>query len=321
METKIFLIIVIIISLLFFPIKINQESIVKSHSISKQYDEMLVSATSDATKQLVYATDSYSNENVAEGEKIDYRNINLNLDKALDRFYKTLFINMNIEESYAYQQGIKYRIPIKIATGYEGYYINYFKADGKGEEWSDLKPYSFVDGDLVIHFTLNDTVYVTDPITKDTKEGKRKEFETKYPNSCLKDQETFQKVKNQVINSMIQSDLEYYTKQSNDIAKRHNWNIRFNIPYWGNNSIDSVSFLAFYQGDGFTGADKVYNAYGFSTSRTIRDNGIYGYVKNGKKLYSHEKVKDVELSYFENEYEAAKDGYSPDLDYYFNLKK
>ncbi len=320
MNKSFFIAIIIIIFTFFVPVKLNQDNIVKSHAISSQYDEMLVSATSDAAKQLIYTIDSYSNENVAEGEKIDYRDINLNLDKALDRFYGTLFINMNIEENYSYQQAIKYRIPIKIVTGYEGYYINYFKADGKGEEWSELKPYSLVDGDLVIHFTLDDTVYVTDPITQKTKTGKRKDFETKYPTSCLKDQKTFNEVRNQVINNMIQNDLEYYTKQANAIAQQYNWSIRFDIPYWGNKAIDSVSFLAFYQGDGFVGANKVFNSYGFSTTKTIKNKNIYGYIKNGKKLYSNEKKENIELVYFENEYEAAENGYEPDLEYYYNIK-
>ncbi len=307
---------IILLLVIYFPVKLNQESIIKSHTISKQYDEMLVSATNDATKQLVYSTDSYSNENIAEGDKIDYRDINLNLDKALDRFYDTLYLNMNIEENYSSQQAIKYRIPIKIATAYEGYYINYFKIDGQGEQWSELKPYSMVDGDIVIHFTLDDTVYVTDPVTKDIKKGKRKEFENKYPNSCLKNEKTFNEVKTQVINSMIRNDLEYYTIQSNKIAQLHNWKIGFNIPYWGDKAIDSISFLAFYQGDEFIGADKIYNSYGFSTTKTKKDKAIYGYIKNGKKMYSNIKNENMDLTYFTNEYEAAKDGYSPDLYYY-----
>ena len=80
-----FLIVVIVLLGFYIPTKIQQNSINSVETMSRQYDEMLVNATSDATYKLLEATDSYSNEVEAEGIKIDYRNINLNLDAALDR--------------------------------------------------------------------------------------------------------------------------------------------------------------------------------------------------------------------------------------------
>lgn len=315
---KFFILIIMILFTLYLPTSINQKSIDKSRNMSNQYHEVIVNATSDATRLLVDVTDSYSNENMAEGNKVDYRDINLNLDKALDRFYKTLYLNLNIEESYSYQEQIKHRIPIKIATAYEGYYINYFKMDGKGEQWSELKPYSLVEGELVIHFTLDDNVTVTDGNTNTTITAKRQYFEKKYPNSCLKDQQTFDNVKSNVINSMIQEDLEYYTSHSNSLAKLNGWNIVFDIPYWGNRSINSIAFIAFYQGDEFIGTEHMYNSYGYSTSKTTKNKFIYGYIKNGKKLYSYIEENDVsEITIFNNQFEAAKAGYSPDSEYFY----
>lgn len=315
---NIFIIVALIFLSLYIPTKVEQKSIITAESFSKQYDEVLVSSTSDATKKLIEVTDSYSNELMAEGTKVDYRDINLNLDAALDRFYKTLFINLNIEENYSYQQVIKYRIPIKIAVGYDGFYVNYFKTDGTGEEWSDIHKFSDVQGDLVIHFTLGDYVTVTNPKTKETNEGTRKELEGLYPKSCLKDEETFNSVKSQVINSLIQSDLEFYTKQANQIALTYDWNFNFDIPYWGNRAINSLAFIAFYQGDGFVGNNKIYSSFGYSTSQTVDKRDIYGYTINGKKLYSDNKLSNVgELAYFESPYEAAIKGYSPDPKYYY----
>ncbi|UYZ39104.1 hypothetical protein OD350_28955 (plasmid) [Clostridium beijerinckii] len=312
-----FIVMIIVIYALYLPTKIEQNSIDTAAALSQDYDEMLASATNDATQQLIYSTDSYSNELMAEGTKFDYRNINLNLDKALDRFYRTVYINLNIEENYSYQQAIKHRIPIKIAVGYDGFYVDYFKSDGTGEAWSDIHKFSDVQGDLVFHFTLSDEVTVTNSITKVTKTGTREELASLYPSSCLKDEETFKKVKSQVINTLIQSDLEYYTKNTNAIALRYGWNIKFNIPYWGNRAVNSVAFIAFYQGDGFAGGKKVFDSYGYATSQILNKRDVYGYTVDGKKLYSDNKLENVgKLTYFESPYEAAKDGYSPDPRYY-----
>lgn len=312
-----FLIVVIVLLGFYIPTKIQQNSINSVETMSRQYDEMLVNATSDATYKLLEATDSYSNEVEAEGIKMDYRNINLNLDAALDRFYKTVFMNLNIEDNYSEQQSIKHRIPIKIALGYDGFYVNYFNTDGKGEQWSEIHKYSDVQGDLVIHFTLGDEVSVTNVKTKESKTGKYEEVAPYFLRSCLKDKETFDKVKSQVINSLIQSDLEYYTTRNNQIAKRFGWNMNFDIPYWGNRAINSIAFVAFYQGDGYPGISKIYDSFGYSTSQSVVKKDIYGYNYEGKKLYSDRKLNNVgQLTYFENQFEAAANGYRPDPRYY-----
>ena len=314
-----FIVAIMLLIVLYFPLKINQQMIDKSHTVSKQYNEMMASATSDAAKQLVYAVDDYSNDIQSEGKRTDYRNINLNLDKALDRFYNTIYLNLNIEDNYAYQQSIKYKMPIKIATGYEGYHISYFNNNGDGELWSELKPYSMVDetNNLVIFFTLGEEVTVADKNDNTEITGTYKDFKNKYPNSCFKDKETFEEIRSQVINSMIKEDLEYYTYYSNRIAQTNHWNIRFNVPYWGNRAISGISFIAFYQGEAFIGADEKYNSYGYAASQIVVEKDVYGYEINGKKYYSTEK-RGTNPIYFPNRYEAAMEGYSPDLEYYYN---
>lgn len=312
-----FLIVVIVLLGFYIPTKMQQNSINSVETMSWQYDEMLVKATSDATHKLLETTDSYSNEIVSEGIKEDYRNINLNLDAALDRFYKTVYMNLNIEENYAYQQSIKHRIPIKIALGYDGFFVDYFSDNGEGEQWSEIHKYSTVEGDLVIHFTLSDEVSVTNFITKESKTGTREEVAPYFPRSSLVDEKTFKKVKSQVINSLIQADLEYYTTRNNQIAQRFGWKMKFDIPYWGNRAINSSAFVAFYQGDGYPGISKVYDSFGYATSQSVTKKNIYGYNYEGKKLYSYVKLNNVgQLTYFENQFEAASSGYSPDPRYY-----
>ena len=317
MSKLMFAIMAMILFGFFVPFRVEQSSIIRTQAFTKQYNEIMTSATSDATQNLILATDSYSNELMAEGVKVDYRDMNLNLDAALDRFYKTLYIDLNIEESYSHQEAIKHRIPIKIAVGYDGFYADYFKTDGNSESWSDIHKYSDVQGDYVIFFTLGNDVTITNKKTKVTKTGTRADLASSYSDTCLKDASTYNKVKSQVINTLIQSDLAHYTKQYNEIALLNHWDMNFDIPYWGNRAINSVAFIAFFQGDGEWGSNKIYNSFGYATSQTLSPKEIYGYTVNGKKLYSDNKLSTVgTLTYFENPYEAAKNGYIPDPKYY-----
>lgn len=303
-----------LVLVVFLPVRINSEAIQGAEYAKNTYDEILTDATSDASLQLIKTVNNNSIETLAEGNKSNYQSIELNLDQALDRFYRTLFLNFNIEDDYARQQAIKINIPIKIVAGYDGYYVDYWRMDGNGEQWSDKKLYSTIDNEnnLAIRFTLDDNVYVKNISTGEEFQGNRADIASKYPTSCLVDEATFNKIKNQVINQHIQQDLEYYTYEANAIARRNGWKLSFNTPYWGDRSITSIAFIAFMQGDAVQGTVR-YNNFGYSTTKIVKNKSVYGYTNsNGMKLYSYEKSGN-NLMYFSNEIEAAKNGYSPDL--------
>ncbi|NFL43524.1 hypothetical protein FDB61_17815 [Clostridium botulinum] len=308
------IIIYFLILVVYLPVRINSESINVAELSKYTYDEILTSSTDDAAMQLIKTVNNDSIEILGEGNKINYQTMELNLDQGLDRFYRTLFLNLNIEDNYSNQQVVKINIPIKIVTGYDGYYVDHWSTDGRGEEWSDKKLYSTIDNvnNLAIRFTLDDNVFVKNITTGEEFQGNRAEIADKYPKSCLADETTFNQVKGQVINQHIKQDLEYYTYETNAIAKRNGWKLSFNTPYWGDRSINGIAFIAFMQGNEVQGTVK-YNNYGYSTTKIVKNKSIYGYTTNtGTKLYSYEKIGDNPV-YFQNEFEAAKSGYSPDL--------
>lgn len=302
-----------IVFVVFLPVRINTEALYTAEISKYTYDEILTNATDDAALELIKTVTNDSIEKLGEGNKINYQTMELNLDQALERFYRTLYLDLNIENDFGNQQAIKINIPIKIVTGYDGYYIDYWSMDGKEERWSDKKLYSTIDNrnNLAIRFTLDDNVYVKNLSTGEEFLGKREDIGAKYPGSCLTDEKTFNEIKGQVINQHIQQDLEYYTYEANVIAQRNGWKLRFNTPYWGNRSITGISFIAFMQGYEIQGTIK-YNNFGYSTTKIVKNNSIYGYIVNGHKLYSYEIAGNNPI-YFENEIEAAKNGYSPDL--------
>ncbi|WP_394884931.1 hypothetical protein [Clostridium butyricum] len=308
------IIIFFLVLVVYLPVKINSEAVNVAETSKYMYDEILTNATDDASRRLIETVSNNSIETLAEGNKINYKTMEINLDQGLERFYRTLFLNLNIEEDYARQQAIKINIPIKIVTGYDGYYVDHWSTDGRGEEWSEKKLYSTIDNtnNLAIRFTLDDHVYVKNITTGREFEGKREDIASEYPRSCLGDEKTFNEVKSQVINQHIKEDIEYYTYATNEIAKRNGWDLSFNLPYWGERTITGISFIAFMQGNEIQGTVK-YNNYGYSTTQIVKNKSIYGYtLSNGAKVYSNEKAGD-NLVYFQNEIEAAKKGYSPDL--------
>lgn len=303
-----------LVLVVFLPVRINSEAIRAAETSKYTYNEILTNATDDASRQLIQTVSNYSIETLAAGNQLNYQTINLNLDQGLDRFYRTLFLNLNIENDYAKQQEIKMHIPIKIIAGYDGYYVDHWDMDGKGEKWSDKKLYTTIDNtnNLAIRFTLDDNVYVKNISNGEEFQGNRSDIASKYPNSCLVDEKTFNEIKGQVINQHIKEDLEYYTYETNAIARRNGWHLSFNTPFWGDRSITSISFIAFMQGNVVQGTVR-FNNYGYSSTNIVRNNNIYGYTNSkGIKLYSHEKAGD-NLVYFSNEIEAAKNGYEPDL--------
>ena len=312
---KFFICVLCMAVVLSLPFDLNAQAISKSNSLKEQYDEVMVNATSDATKQLIYAKDSYSLETMADGDKLNFQTVNLNLDKSLDRFYKTLWINLGIENDKVAQQSMLYKLPIILVTGYDGYYINYWNSNGRGKEWSKKTLYSTVDEEdkLVVNFTLDDYVTVKDLQTREVFRGTRDQLKSRFPHSFLADKDKFEKYKATTINKLIKKDLEYYTYNANAVAKKFSWGITYDIPYWGDRSIDTIAFMTFIQGQVFSGQDS-FDSYGFATSRIKKNRAVYGYVLNGKKLYSHNKI-GTKPTYFANQFEAATHGYSPDERY------
>lgn len=306
--------VLVLVFVVYLPTRLNNEAIKETETSKYTIDEILTNATDDASSQLIKTVSNNSVEILAEGSKENYQTIDLNLDQALDRFYRTLFLNLNVENDIAKQQAIKINIPIKIVTGYDGYYVDRWSMDGEGESWSDKKLYATIDNTnhLAIRFTLDDNVYVKDIDTGEEFQGVRADIASKYPSSCLADEDTFNKIKQQVINQHIKEDLDYYTYEANSIARKNGWKLSFNNPYWGGRSITSISFIAFMQGDAILGTVK-FNNYGYSVTEIVKRKDVYGYTTStGIKLYSYEKVGGNPV-YFQNEIEAAKSGYSPDL--------
>lgn len=311
-----FVIAIIFSCVLTFSVRQNQKLMVKNEIFKTNYNEALTNAVNDASKELIHVNDFASLELMAEGRKVNYKKVKLNLDSALDRFFETLYLNLNIDDNKISQQTVLDNIPLIVAVGYDGFYIHSWQEIKTGNEldvknsWSEKFPFQIIDEkrNLKINYTLDDYVYIENLKTNEKFEG----YQNKFKDLSSYLGEEFNKSKSQVINQLIKNKAEYYVN-NNHIAQKHNWNLNFNIPYWGDRSINDISFVAFLQDELY--GEKVYNTYGFGTAKIVERAPIYGYEINDKKLYSkHRKGENVTSFY--DEYEAAKMGYTPDPMYY-----
>ncbi|OPJ59772.1 hypothetical protein [Clostridium oryzae] len=306
--------------LLLLPSKLNQNIMVKAENAKNEYHEAISSSCEDAAKALLVFNDGYSTELGAEGKKENFKRVDLNLKEGLNRFYRSLYINLDIEKDYAQQQALRSQIPIIVAVGYDGYYIHSWQETKKENKynvinvWSNKKKYSIFDDklDIKISYTLDDYVYIEDYRRNEKLQGDRRNFADTYPKYFS--DINFGKVKNQVINQLLQKDLEYYTYYCNRTAKRNGWKLKFEVPYWDSRSVDTVAFVAFFQGRIFRAMDS-YDSYGFGSAKIVERKQLYGYERAGNKYYSEHKAGNGLTNFF-NEYEAAENGYSPDPQYY-----
>lgn len=283
----------IVISSAALPFTIKQNRNIEAEQLKVKYSEIVDNAVKDASKCLINTMDTTSAETFSVGDKVNYKTAPLNLDKALWRFYQTMYINMGIENDYSAQQVFFDKVPIKVAVGYDGYNINawteiYDSTLGKNkvvEMWQDKKNYTLFDDTnrLQIDFTLDENVYVTNKDTGVKTFGNYKNYTTQYP-AVLSFTDKFDSIRRQIIVNSIMNDLKYNTERNNLIAIKNGWQYDFKLPYIDNTSINDIGFIAFLQGLPLNGID-YYNTYGFGEAKIVRKVKYYGYEVNGKKFY------------------------------------
>ncbi len=313
-------------------IDISQRKIIQAENLKVNYNEVMFMATEDAAVALNEPVEETDFEEYAEGYSSKH-NVKLNLNKALDCFHKTFYLNMGVENDKVAQDEIRQHLPVKIVVANDGYYINtveeVFDLNGKKEIceiWLLKKPFSFFDkkSKLVINFTLTDYLYVYDTVKGIYLKSKLSEMHELYPEAELFENTNFDLTRKQTIIDMIRNDLELYTVRYNNIAKESGKGYSFNIPYISSdqweNTIKNVCFIAFLQG--FPMGIEDYNTYGFGGSQIVETDLIYATGEAYKDGVYHlpecSKVKISEIpeesnvtDSFYKKNEAAMSGYHP----------
>lgn len=179
---------------------------------------------------------------------------------ALAAFYKSLYINLGIEEDLPAQKLLDLYIPAIAVVDYDGYYIyadeEYSGSDGETlvrHVWSPKKPYAYTDerGNL-IRFTLDNTVDVYDSETGEWTHGLQRELQPYSNVPLIAHSDVFEQVKRTTIVQTIESDLANVINRHNEYAAKNGVAYDFMLPLipgeeW-NNSIQDIGIMAFIQG-------------------------------------------------------------------------
>lgn len=317
MKNAFIIVVIIILAITFLPGQINQNQLIRSGEFTQRSNEAVDNAVQDAALELMKSKDNDSSYIKSLGNKVNFKTTEVNLDAGLNQFYRTLYQNLNIENDYSKQKAESYKIPIKIAVAYDGYYTDIFqnKKGGNTEKWSNKKTYSLIDNknNIKINFTLDDYVYVQDLASNQKFEGQQSIFKNKYPNSCFGDK--FNEIKNRTILNLMKTELENSSYYNNYIAKKNGWKLNFDLK-GGNRAFDSISFIAFVQNDELK-IIQAYNSYGFGSAKIVKAKQYLGYKVNGKKLYTSQKNRAIDNNtiIFQTARDAAAAGYIPDPKY------
>lgn len=132
----------------------------------------------------------------------------------------------------------------------------------------------------------------------------------------LNNKDTFERIRKQVIVSVIQDQFAYYINQHNTYTRELGITYKFSLPLISKedwyNTVDDVGILAFVQGLQFSRGDYMYNGHAFVGTRLLKKQRIYGAEVDHKKVYYNSSCKfDYEATeIFNSRKEAAKNGYS-----------
>ncbi|NJD02365.1 MAG: hypothetical protein FIA99_07170 [Ruminiclostridium sp.] len=302
----------------------DQRRLIQAEELKTRYNEVMFTATEDATMSLLQPDSNTTEDILKLGYDKRYMEVNPNLDRAIERFYETLYENMGIENDKVAQDAFKMHVPVKVVIAYDGYYVNswhevYNSSTGKNElleMWSPKKPYSYYDvhDKLVVNFTLDDLVYIYNLQTGAMQSERRAQLSASYP-GALFSQTSFDNVRRQTIVECIQKELGYYSVRYNNIAKQLGLGYIYSIPLipedaWSN-TIKSTCFIAFLQG--LPVGAQSYNTYGFGGARVVAASMYFGNTINGINYYHEEGCSQAAGSNikFDSRREAAQNGYYP----------
>ena len=321
----------IVFLLIFLPtslaIDISQHRQIEALSFKQMYNETMYTASEDATNALLDNQGDEAQGAFSQGTYKSSKDVEPNLNKAIARYYETVYLNLGIDDDKVAQDALKANLPLAMVVGYDGLYSyswqNVYNSDTAQYEvkeiWMPKIPYAYYDGinNLVLNFTLDDYSYVYNNVTGDKDADKRADLISKYPTEVFMSPEIFENVRKQTIIDIIRNQLEYYTNRNNFLSTRYGKSYIYNIPIvsdetWSN-TINDICFISFLQGIVIPGTNESYSTFGFGGTKLKLTNKYCGNTISGLKYYHKEgcNLLSVAEGTFNDKKEAAKAGYMP----------
>lgn len=265
----------------------------------------------------------------------------INKEKAVETFFNSLYLNLNIFEDEIQKKRIEGYVPCIVVVDYDGYYLmnnqESYNTVRKEREtrlvWNPKRTYAYKDSKYLYYFTLDDFVTVC---YKDA-EGKEQFLEDTIDNlktqltdsDILKDKDLFDRVRRRTIVECIKNDINYSINRHNSIARQYGITYNFTLPVISNEdwykSVDDTGILVFFQGMPIGFTNERINNFSLGGARMVKAPKFYGELDANTNIkYYHRsscpmvkaKLEDPDLvmdnmMIFDSKKEAAKAGYLP----------
>jgi hypothetical protein len=263
----------------------------------------------------------------------------INKDRAVDIFFRSLFINLNIfNDSYLKYNLCNY-IPAIVIIENDGFDILSLKefnnVNDKKEMkmiWNSKIKYIYSDDKFIYQFFLDDKLNVYEKSTNKTYKGTYDLIcdEADIINSILENEESYNVIKRREIINLLLRDVNYEINEHNYIVKNLGIDYQFSLPTITNddwtNTITDVGMLVFFQGMPLGSQGDIYSNFVLGGSKLLKQRKYYVVIKKdtGKKEYHIEGCPILEtakldvktnpnttiyrIEEYDTKYDAAKSG-------------
>lgn len=214
------------------------------------------------------------------------KDITINKDRAIETFFNSLFLNMDVVGDSIAQKKIVGYIPVIAVIDYNGFYIlssqEYTATYGYKEikpVWKTKVPYSYTDGSYVYSFTLDDYLEIYDIVNGNFHKGLYSDLKAVIPSDIIQKDSLFQDVRRRTIIEALKREVNQGINNHNLIARQFGITYSFSLPAidneeW-NKTIDDVGMLVFFQGMPLGIGNERYNNYALGAARVFKGHKYY----------------------------------------------
>ncbi|WP_066497536.1 hypothetical protein [Abyssisolibacter fermentans] len=207
-------------------------------------------------------------------------------DRALQSFYNSLFINLDVIGNEIAQRKITGYIPVIAVVDYDGFYIlsNDEYADKDGYKiispmWKEKMPYSKVYENYVISFTLNENVKIYDILTGEYYSDSYKDLKSTISSEIIQNDSLFEEVRRRTIIEALKREINYRINKHNEVARQFGITYNFSLPVINDedwyNTVDDISMIVFFQGFPIGVGNERYNSYALGGARVVKPIKFY----------------------------------------------
>ncbi|MFV0342609.1 MAG: hypothetical protein ACK5JH_06905 [Anaerocolumna sp.] len=242
------------------------------HNKTIEYNKALDSSVDNGTHNLV--------------EVDSKRNIVLNKEEAVERFFYSLYANFGVVDDGIQQRILREHVPILLITDVDGFYIYYkelYESEGNqiiGARWSEKYPYVYEDNNYIYKFTLEDEVTLYHKEREERITGNYKELGLLYTDSVVNNEDTYDTIRRLAIIEEMEKWMNFYINQYNSIAYECGITYQFWLPRvektdWYR-TIDDISMFVLFQNYPYhVGSQDTYNRYAFGGARISKSSKYF----------------------------------------------